>query len=533
MSFGTVISRVTGLARLVAITAALGIVESGRLTDTYNIANTAPNIIYELALGGILTSVFVPVFVELLEKEGRDRAWQVGSAVINLSLVVLVAISTIGILAAPLIADFYSSRLEGGEAARQHEVLTFLLRLFIPQIIFYALTAITAGLLNAHKRFGAPMFTPILNNLAVIIVFVTFYFAYSDAGLSLDTVTTGQLLLIGIGTTSGVALMAFAQLPFLRGLGRYRWTLSVNHPSVRKLARLSVFVIGYVVANQIGYLVAQWLSNQQEGGYTAYVSAFMFFMLPHGLFAVSVITALLPGMSEHAVNNRWAEFRDRLSTGVRATFLLILPAAVGFFVLGEPIVRLLLEHGLATEEGTTLVADVLRFFVLGLVPFSLFQLFLRAFYALQDTKTPFLINCGAVALNTAINVPMFAWLGVKGLAAGHAIAYAFAVFAQARVLSRRIGGLDRVRVVNSATRIALAAAGMGVLVWLALEGVTSLVDEDTLVGQGISVAVPVMIGVASFVGLAHALKVPELDYVRSVLGRRLGRNKARGNGAAP
>ena len=523
MSFGTVLSRITGLARLVAITAALGVVASGRVTDTYHIANTAPNIIYELALGGILTSVFVPVFVELLEKEGRERAWQVGSAVINLSLVVLVAITIIGILAAPLIAKFYSSRLDAGEAVRQQEVLTLLLRLFIPQIIFYGLAAVTAGLLNAHKRFGAPMFTPILNNLAVIAVFVTFYFVYSDDNLSLETVSTGQLLLIGLGTTAGVALMAFAQLPFLRGLGRYSWTLSVNHPSVRKLARLSIFVIGYVVANQLGYLVAQWLSNRQPGGYAAYVTAFMFFMLPHGLFAVSVITALLPGMSEHAVNERWAEFRDRLSTGVRATVLLLLPAAVGFFVIGEPLVRFLLEHGVATERDTALVADVLRFFVLGLVPFSLFQLFLRAFYAMQDTKTPFLINCGAVIVNTAVNIPMFAWLGVKGLAAGHAIAYVFAVALQARVLSRRIGGLDAKRIAGSGIRIGLAASGMGLLVWVTLEGVNRVVNQGALVGQAIAVSVPVLIGLVSFVGLAHLLRVPELDYVRSVVGRRADR----------
>ena len=526
MSFGTVLSRVTGVARLTAITAALGIIESGRLTDTYNIANTAPNIIYELALGGVLTSVFVPVFVELLEKEGRDRAWQVGSAIINLSLVALVAIATLGIIAAPLIADLYSSRLDGAAAARQHEVLTFLLRLFIPQIIFYGLAAITAGLLNAHKRFGAPMFTPILNNLAVITVFVTFYFAYSSRSLNLENVSTSQLLLIGLGTTAGVALMALAQLPFLRGLGRYELTLAVNHPSVRKLARLSVFVIGYVVANQIGYLVAQWLANRQAGGYTAYVNAFMFFMLPHGLFAVSVITALLPGMSQHAVNEKWADFRERLSTGVRATFLLILPAAVGFFVVGEPMVRLLLEHGIATKEGTTLVADVLRFFVIGLVPFSLFQLFLRAFYALQDTKTPFLINCGAVVLNTAVNIPMFAWLGVQGLAAGHAIAYVFAVAVQARILSKRIGGLDVRRVTDSAARITIAAAAMGLLVWLSLEVVTRFVDEAALVGQAIAVFVPVLVGVSSFVGLAYLLRVPELAYVRSVVGRRLGRGRA-------
>ena len=470
MTFGTVLSRITGLVRLVAITAALGIVASGRLTDTYNIANTAPNIIYELILGGILTSVFVPVFVELLEKEGREKAWAVGSAIINLAMLVLLALTVIGIAAAPLIAKFYASSVDSADAAaRQAEVLTFLLRLFIPQIIFYGLAAMTAGLLNAHKKFGAPMFTPILNNLAVIAVFTTFYFVYSDDDLNLQTVTDNQLWFIGLGTTAGVALMALAQLPFLRGLGKYRFTFSLKHPSVMKLARLSVFVMGYVVANQIGYLVVQWLANEQTGGYSAYVSAFMFFMLPHGIFAVSVITALLPSMSEHAVNDRTDEFRDRLSIGVRATILLILPAAVGFFVLGEPIVRLFLEHGVATSADTKLAASVLQFFVLGLVPFSLFQLFLRAFYARQDTKTPFLINCGAVVLNMAVNIPMFAWLGVKGLAAGHALAYFFGVTVQSRVLSRRIGGLDGKRITRSASRIGIAAAGMGLVVWGAME----------------------------------------------------------------
>ncbi len=521
MSFGTVLSRITGLGRLVAVTAALGIVESGRLTDTYNLGNTAPNIIYELVLGGILTSVFVPVFVELLQKEGRERAWEVGSAVINISIAVLVAISTLGILVAPWIARFYTSRLDPAEAARQHEVLTFLLRLFIPQIIFYALTAITAGLLNAHKRFGAPMYTPILNNLAVIAIFVAFRQAYAGTDLSLESISTGQLLLIGLGTTGGVALMAIAQIPFLRGLGKYRLTFSLNHPSVRKLARLSVFVIGYVVANQIGYLVAQWLANRQTGGYSAYVSAFMFFMLPHGLFAVSVITALLPSMSQHAVARNWDDFRERLSTGVRATFLLILPAATGFFVLGDPVVRLLLEHGIATRESTELVAGVLRFFVLGLVPFSLFQLFLRAFYALQDTKTPFFINCGAVAVNMAINVPMFEWLGVRGLAAGHALAYTFGVVVQARILARRIGGLDRIRVAASAARIGVAALTMGLLVWLVFLGVSALVSESGLIGQTFVVVVPVAAGAAGYLVLSYLLGVEELHHIRGLVTRRL------------
>lgn len=518
MSLGTVLSRVTGLARLAAVTAALGILESGRLADTYNIGNTAPNIIYELVLGGILTSVFVPVFVEVLEKEGRERAWEAANAVLNLSVAILAVIAVVGIVAAPWIARFYALRA-GADASLQQDVLAFLLRLFIPQIIFYGLYACVSGLLNAHKRFGPPMYTPVLNNLAVVAVFLSFHRAYG--AVSLAGVTSSQLWLIGAGTTAGVALQALGLLPWLRGLGRYRLSLSLNHPATRKLGRLSMFVAGYVIANQIGYLIVQWLANGQRGGYSAYVSAFTFYMLPHGLVAVSVITALLPGMSEHATNERWDQFRSRLSTGMRATILLILPAAIGYFVLAEPIVRLLLEHGVMRAGSVELVAGVLRFFVLGLVPFSLFQLLLRAFYALQDTRTPFLVNCGAVALNTAINIPMFYLLQVKGLAAGHALSYAFGATLLAAALGRRVGGLDRRRVTSSAVRIGAAGTGMGLCVWLVAQGVSRIADGTQLWGQLLSVALPVGAGVATYLGLAALLKVEELDFVRTLLQRRI------------
>ena len=522
MTAGTVLSRITGLLRLAAIAGALGVVESGRLTDTYNLANTAPNIIYELILGGVLTSVFIPVFVELQEKEGRERAWQVASAIMNTALVALTAIAVVLMVAAPWIAKLYALRLEGADQLQQQEVLTFLLRLFIPQIVFYGLIAITTGLLNANKRFGAPMYTPILNNLAVIAVFVAFHQAYERVE-GLEAVTSTQLWIIGLGTTAGVAINAFAQLPFLRGLGRYRPTFSVSDPTFRKLARLSVFVIGYVVANQIGYLVVQWLANAQRGGYSAYVWAFTFFMLPHGLFAVSIITALLPSMSEHAVAKDWEQLRERISTGIRATFLLVLPAAVGYFVLGEAIVRVLLEHGVMTARSTELVAGVLRFFVLGLVPFSIFQLMLRAFYALQDTRTPFMINCVAVVVNLLINVPMFSLFGVKGLAMGHATAYILATTLLARALSRAVGGLGVRRIARSVTRITAAALVMGVVVWGVSKAVESAIDVSTIVGQVIAVAAPVIVGGLAYLALGRLFRVEELAHIRTLVGRTASR----------
>ena len=232
------------------------------------------------------------------------------------------------------------------------------------------------------------------------------------------------------------------------------------------------------------------------------------------------MTALLPGMSEHATNERWDLYRNQLSVGVRATTLLILPAAVGYFVLGTPIVRVLLEHGVMGPESTELVANVLRFFVLGLVPFAVYQLFLRAFYALHDTKTPFYINVGVVAVNTAINIPMFAWLGVRGLAAGHAIHYVIGVFMQGRILSRRVHGIDQARIVRSSAKIGIASLGMGLLVWGAYSLTSQLIEPTTFLNDLLIVAVPVVAGAVSFLALCVALGVEELDYAKAVVGRR-------------
>ena len=522
MTVGTLLSRVTGLLRVVAVAAALGVVET-KLADTYNLGNTAPNIIYELILGGVLTSIFVPVFVELLDKEGRERAWEVASAIINLSIVVLTAVAILGVIGAPWIAKFYASRLHGSEELEQQRILAFILRLLIPQIVFYGLYAVTAGLLNAHRRFGAPMYTPILNNVAVIAVFMAFHQAYGTVGLK--TVSNWQLTIIAGGTTLGIVLMAVAQLPFLKGLGRYRLTFSIAHPAVRKLGRLAVFVVGYVVVNQIGYLIVQRLANGQQGGYSAYVNAFAFFLLPHGLFAVSVITALLPSMSAHAAAARWDDFREQLSTGVRSTFLLILPAAVGYFVLAHPIVRLLLQHGVATGRSTDLVASVLRIFVVGLVPFSLFQLLLRAFYALQDSKTPFLVNIVAVGINTAFNLVVFHTLKVQGLAIGLVIAYTIGAAVLWRLLSSRVGGVDSRRVTFSAVRIGAAAAAMGAAVWASSRGIEHLLAPVGLVESTIAVLVPVVIGAGAYFGFATLFQVEEIGFVGDLIGRRWRRDR--------
>jgi putative peptidoglycan lipid II flippase len=517
MTAGTVLSRVTGVVRLAVIAAAIGIAES-RLPDTYNLANTVPNVIYELVLGGVITSIFVPLFVELLEKEERDRAWEVISAILNVSLLALTAITLLGILAAPWIAHFYASRLEGDALALQQETITFFLRLFLPQIVLYGLYFIVAGILNAHKKFAAPMFTPIVNNLVVIAAFVLFRELYG--AVTLAEATTSQLLLIGLGTTLSVAPMGLLLLPSLRKLGRYRATLALDHPSIRKLARLAVYVVGFVLANQVGFVVVQWLANEQQGAFSAYVNATTFFLLPIGLFTWSITTALMPSLSEHAVHERWTEYRQRLSVGIRASTFLMLPAAVGLFILARPMTATLLEHGIATELSTDLVAAVLRFFVLGLLQFAIFQLLIRGFYAMQDARTPFLVNCVVVALNIVVNVPMFWWLRAKGLAAGQGIAYTVGALMLARLMARRLGGIEGRRIASSALRTAVASAGMGVVVWGLATVLDSAMTDGVLVVRLAALSATAAAGAAAYLACARLVKVEELDYVRGLLLRR-------------
>ena len=517
MTAGTIVSRLTGVLRLAAMVAALGIAES-RLTDTYNLANTAPNILYELVLGGVVTSVFVPVFVELLEKEERDEAWRVIGAVITVSLLALTALALLAVLAAPLIAGFYSGRLEGGDQAIQRDAITFLLRLFLPQVVLYGVYFLIAGVINANKRFGPPMWTPIVNNLVLIAVFLFFHEVYGE--VTLATVTDTQLLIIGLGTTASVAPMGLLLIPYLRRIGRFRPNLGIGHPAVRKLARLAPYVIGFVVANQAGYVVIQWLANEQQGAYSAYISGFTFFLMPVGLFVWSITTALVPVMSEHATNQRWDALRGQLSTGVRATAFLMVPTALVFMVLAPLLVRVLLEHGVATASSTQLVVEVLRFFVLGLVQFSVFQVFVRTLYALQDSKTPFWVNCAVVLCNVALAVPLFEAWGVGGIALAQAIANTVGMIALGVLISRRLGGIELARIVSSVARISIAATAMAVVLFGGTELFDAVTGDPSFVVQGAGIAVLVAAAGAVYLAAAKLVGVPELSYVTGLLRRR-------------
>lgn len=531
MAVGTLLSRVTGLLRVYVLVTTLGVAES-RLHDTYNVANYTPNIIYELVLGGILSSIFVPLFVEVRRTRGREAAWHVARSVMTVTIVVLGLLSVVTVLAAPWIIQLYVRSGDPAEQAQAQLVGGQLLAMFMPQIVFYGVGSVMTGLLNANRRFGVPMFAPILNNLVVIAVGVAFGMIVGDHVPQLDQVTTGEKLLLGLGTTAGVVAMTMVQWPFLRRLGfRYRPVWDLRDRTMRKMAGLSAFTIGYVVTTQLGYWIVPVLAYRVDGGPTAYNTAFIFFQLPHGVFAVSVMTALLPQMSEHAIAHDWDAFRAAVSRGVRLTTAVLLPAAVGYFVLAGPIVQLLLVHGVVKQGSTSqaLLTHVLMVFVIGLLPFSAFQFLQRAFYALQDTRTVFTLNVVAVAANVAVGVALFALLPtpwkVPGLAAGRAANYVLGSVLMLGALRRRIGRLDGRRMLVAVSRMALASAIMGAIAAAVAAAVTDRLGSG-LTADFLAVTGAVLSGVAAYLLAARVLRIDELGILLGILGRRRARAAA-------
>jgi putative peptidoglycan lipid II flippase len=445
IAIGTLLSRVTGLVRVGATAAALDI---GALTDVYNSANSTPNLIYELLLGGVLTATLVPLFVDLSDHDERRAT----GAVFGTVIAALVALSTVAIVAAPAIARLLSSQVPAADHPEAVALGTSLVRCFALQVVGYGFTALAAAALNARKRFVAAAYAPILNN--VIVAAVLLAIGTSDPTLEAVDGDAGLTLALGLGTTAGVLATALALVPALRAARvpwRPRW--EPRHPAVRRLFRQSGWTLGYVVANQIALLVVMIVAREDAGALSAYQFAFVFFQLPHGLVAVSIMTAWLPELVEHARQGRLDAMRARFDAGMRALVVLVVPASAGLLALSIPIVDTLLATDDTSPAAT---AAALTGFALGLVPFSIYLFTLRGFYALGDTRTPFLVNALENGLNIAFALVAVDRWGVRGLAGAYSAAYLVASLVATWLLRRRIGSGDRV-----ATRRILVVSGMG------------------------------------------------------------------------
>ena len=484
MTVGTTLSRITGYARIAAQTAALG-VTVGALGNVYVQANTTPNIVYELILGGVLTSVFVPVFVDHRRVHGRESAIDLGCRVMTLALVVLAVLAAVGVVLAPQIMRLYLSASDAADRQAQIELGVFLLRWFMPQVVFYGLGAVAGGLLNAEGRFGPPMFAPVLNNLVAIGAFGTYALLHAGSAPSVTDITTLEKTALGAGTTLGVAVMTLALWPSLRRVGfSLRLQGGWRHPGIRRVVRLSGWVLLYVAANQAAYLAIIVLAGSIEGParFQIYATAFIVYLLPHSIFAVSIFTALLPAMAERWGAGDLDGVRERFSLGLRDTLAVIVPAAFALVALALPITSLLLDHGAAGEADARLIGRTLQGFAVGLPFFSAFQLITRTFYASQDSRTPALINICAAVVTIGVDIVLVVAVGwdVPGLALGHAASYVFATGAGLVLLRAKLGSLDGARIGGTLARALVAAAATAISAWLIATGVDAAFDTLTL-----------------------------------------------------
>jgi len=492
------------------------------LANTYQTANTAPNVVFELVAAGVLTSVFVPTFVEYISRGERDEGWGAGNALTSVALVALIGLALLLALAAPLILRLLTLGVADDRLRAQEIALgTRFLRLFAPQIVFYGAGMIMTAALHAYRRFGLPAAAPIFNNVVVIAVYLAYAGMRGDGAPTVAGITPGEVWLLGAGTTFGVVAMTLCLVPQLRRLGwRFRWNFDLAHPAVRRGARLGVWALGYAGGYQAGLVIVLLLANRIEGGVAAYQWAYTFFYMPHALFAVPIFSVLFTAMSEHAAREETTDIVHRLQQGVSLLASVLVPVAAGLVALAHPLAVLTLEYGVMTPEGSALVGRVIAAFAIGLPTYSAFLIFTRAFYALGSTKEPALINAIAVGASSAVGIVLFfvaadGW-EIAGLALAHSLGFALGAALLARALVVRLGRLGGTRV-SAAILRALVAGGAAFVVMLV--GAWRL-PESTTAEASVNVIVVGAAGIVVYV-LGMALqRSPELARLGRLIGRR-------------
>ncbi|MEU1253232.1 murein biosynthesis integral membrane protein MurJ [Streptomyces chartreusis] len=520
MAAGSLVSRATGFARSAVVAAAIGTI--GPVPDGYAVGNALPTIVYMLLLGGAMNAVFVPELVKAA-KTHDDGGAAYTDRLVTVCVVALLAITATAVWAAPAIIDAYTD-YTGEQAA----MTTAFARYCLPQIFFLGLFTLLGQVLNARGRFGAMMWAPVLNNLVVMAVF-GLYLALAMGGG--DTLTATETAVLGWGTTAGIAAQALALVPALRA-ARFRWRprFDWRGSGLTRPLRSAGWLVLLVLANQGAYWVTTRLATTAglDGGpgYGAYNNAYALWVVPHGIITVSVVTALMPRMSAAAADGDTAAVRRDVSHALRVSACAVVPAACALFALAQPVMALAFGYGRTSAADTAAMAGILMAFAPGLVALSGQYVLSRAFYALSDTRTPFLLNLVIVTLNAGLSLAAAHLLPARWAVTGMAAAYSLALCAgwalTGRVLSRRLGVVRPLR---------SSAAGAHARLLVAAVPATGL---GCFAALGTAAAGPVVSTVAgatavilTFALLARPLRLAELDALLAGARRKLTRTRTR------
>jgi putative peptidoglycan lipid II flippase len=500
---GTAASRITGLLRIMVFGWVIG---QTALSDAYLIANETPNIVYDLLLGGVLSATLVPLFSGFVETDDEKST----NVVITIAATLMVALTAVAVAAAPLIFKLYTlTPSDGVDPELLQRAGTLLARIFLLQILFYGLSGLANAFLNSRRRFFAAAWSPVASNLIIVGSLLTL----RDGTWELaDVVADGRLRwTLGLGATGGIAVMAVIVVAASIRTGfRFRPTWNWRHPVVRKLLSLSGWTLGFVAANQVALIVVRNLAQPGSSIATAYFVAFTFFVLPHGLLAVSISTTFQPEMARAVARKDRRSFVEQTGLGIRLIALLTLPAGTGIFVLREPIVGAFLQYRNFTVEDAANTADALAGFSLGLVGFSVYLFVLRGFYAHHDTRTPFVVNVVENALNVVIAMVLVGPFGVLGLGLAYAIAYLVSAVWALQVLATKVRGFSLAPIWSSGWRMLLAALLMAEAIWFVTHGFAA----DTGFGAIAQLLVGGAVGVVVYLAVLIALRAPELAWLR-------------------
>jgi putative peptidoglycan lipid II flippase len=523
MAVATLVSRITGFLRQLGLAAVLGL---GVVNDSYTVSNTLPAMLYEILLGGVLTSVIVPLLVRAA-KEDADQGQAYVQRLVTVAFVALSAASVLALVAAPFLAALF---LGSGEDANP-QLATVFGYLLLPLILFYGLSGLFGAILNARSIFGPPAWAPVLNNVIVLVSLGLYALVPGEITLNPARLSDPKLLVLGLGTTAGIVAQALVQVPGLRRAGfHFGWRWGWDSRLTQASGMAAWFVV-YVLVGQLGFLVTTRSAAQGDpGGVVIYSLVWLLLQLPYGVLGYSLLTAIMPRMSRAAADSDWRGVVEHLSAGSRYLILLLVPITVVFTLAGEQIGVALFSLGRAGSNAERL-GVALAVSAFGLLPYAMTMLQLRVFYSMADARTPTMINAVMVAVKLPLLLACPVFLDdadvVLGLTAANSLSLVVGAMVGQTWLRRRLGRVETKRSLITFRNCVIGAAP-AVAAVLGLRAVT---DLDGISGAWLDLAFTTLI-VAVVMGTALLiLRTPELtEALRVPVRNRLSRN---GGSAGP
>jgi putative peptidoglycan lipid II flippase len=529
MAIGTILSRITGFVRALLAVAVLG---TALLADTFNVANTMPNILYNLLVGGALTAIFVPQLVRSFSDEDGGEGFA-SRLVTTISMILLVLVA-LGVIFAPALVRLYAPEFSTPGFETEQAIAVAFTRYCLPQIFFLGLFTMLGQVANARGSFAPLMWAPIANNLVVIIVFTGMLIA--QRSLSLDTITDLQVQILGWGTTLGVVVQALILIPVVKRSGIHlRLMLGVK--GLGKSFGLAGWTLVYVLISQLGYLVtvnvatSAAVRSAQAGittgvGFTPFTSAYYIMLLPCSIVTISIVTALLPHLSKLAIQKDVEEVRKQLIRAIRMVGVVTVPSAVALLLFG-PLMTQALYLGIPLADARY-IGYVLSALSLGLVAFSINLILIRGFNAFEDTKTQvvsiFIINVVSVALSYVFLAVLDSnWVTV-GLGVAFSVSYIVGLFITVALLKRHIGPLRISEFASQHGRLLIASL-IGMLPFFAIALIFNWIyDDASLPVRAVRLALLLGGSGLGYLLAAKAFKVSEIAGLRgfatSLLQRR-------------